>query len=150
MKPRSLYVWILHWGNLPLPKHPGHLATSGDIFGCHGWGRGRLEVLPTSRSFPGVSDSKGSAHNAGNLGSIPGFGKFPWRRKWQSTPVFFPGESHGQRSLMGYSPWDHKESDTTERLILHFTNIYLLDAKDATKYSTMQNKEFSSTKCQYC
>ena len=45
---------------------------SGDIFGCHGWGRGRLEVLPTSRSFPGVSDSKGSAYNAGNLGLIPG------------------------------------------------------------------------------
>ena len=114
---------------------------SGDIFGCHGWGRG---------SFPGVSDSKGSAYNAGNLGSIPGLGKFPWRRKWQPTPVFFPGESHGQRSLMGYSPWDHKESDTTEQLILHFTNICFLDAKEATKYSTMQNKEFSSAKCQYC
>ena len=40
--------------------------------------------------------------------------KIPWRRKWQSTPVFLPGESHGQRSLVGYSPWDHKESDTTE------------------------------------
>ena len=38
----------------------------------------------------------------------------PWRRKWQSTPVFFPGESHGQRSLVGYSPWGHKELDTTE------------------------------------
>ena len=31
--------------------------------------------------------------------------KIPWRRKWQPTPVFLPGESHGQRSLMGYSPW---------------------------------------------
>ena len=46
----------------------------------------------------------------------PGVGKNPWRRKWQPTPVFLPGESHGQRSLAGYSPWDHKESDTTERL----------------------------------
>ena len=36
------------------------------------------------------------------------------RRKWQPTPVFLPGESHGQRSLVGYSPWGHKESDTTE------------------------------------
>ena len=62
---------------------------SGDIFGCHGWGRGGLEVLPMSRSFLGVSDSKGSAYNAGNLGLIPGLGKFPWRRKWQPTPVFF-------------------------------------------------------------
>jgi len=36
------------------------------------------------------------------------------RRKWQSPPVFLPGESHGQRSLGGYSPWGRKESDTTE------------------------------------
>ena len=39
-----------------------------------------------------------------------------WRRKWQPTSVFLPGESQGQRSLVGYSPWGHKESDTTERL----------------------------------
>ena len=38
----------------------------------------------------------------------------PWRRKWQSTPVLLPGKSHGQRSLVGYSLWDRKESDTTE------------------------------------
>ena len=37
-----------------------------------------------------------------------------WRRKWQPTPVFLPGESHGQRSLVGYSPWGRKGSDTTE------------------------------------
>jgi len=52
--------------------------------------------------------------------SIPKFdpwvGKIPWRRKWQPTPVFSPRESHGQRSLVGYSPWDCKELDTTERL----------------------------------
>ena len=44
----------------------------------------------------------------------PWVGKIPWRRKWQPTPVLLPGKSHGQRSLVGYSPWDHKESDTTE------------------------------------
>ena len=38
-------------------------------------------------------------------------GKVPWRRAWQPTPVFLPGESHGQRSLVGYSPWVHKDSD---------------------------------------
>ena len=38
---------------------------------------------------------------------------------WQPTPVFLPGESHGQRSLAGYSPWGHKELDTTERLHFH-------------------------------
>ena len=39
----------------------------------------------------------------------PWVGKIPWRRTWQPTPEFLPGESHGQRSLAGYSPWDHKE-----------------------------------------
>ena len=38
----------------------------------------------------------------------------PWRREWQLTPVFLPGESHGQRSLVGYNPWGYKESDTTD------------------------------------
>ena len=41
--------------------------------------------------------------------------KIPWRRKWQPTPVFLPGNSRGQRSLAGYSPWGRRESDTTER-----------------------------------
>ena len=40
----------------------------------------------------------------------------PWRRAWQPTPVFLPGESHGQRSLAGYSPWGQKQSNTTEWL----------------------------------
>ena len=43
----------------------------------------------------------------------PWVGKIPWRRVWQPTPEFLPGESHGQRSLVVYSPWDHKESDMT-------------------------------------
>ena len=49
-------------------------------------------------------------------GFNPWVGKIPWRRKWQHTPtpVFLPGEFHGQTSLAGYSPWSHKESDTTE------------------------------------
>ena len=42
-----------------------------------------------------------------------------WRSKWQPTPVLLPGKFHGQKSLVGYSPWGHKELDTTERL--HFT-----------------------------
>ena len=46
----------------------------------------------------------------------PWVGKIPWRREWQSTPAFLPGESHGQRSLVGYSPWSHKDSDTPEWL----------------------------------
>ena len=49
----------------------------------------------------------------------------PWRRKWQPTPVFLPGESHRWRSLLGYSPWGRKESDTTEQL----THMFLIIAK---------------------
>ena len=51
--------------------------------------------------------------NAGHVkrhGFDPWVSKIPWRREWQPTPVFLPREYHGQRSLVGYSPWDHKES----------------------------------------
>ena len=44
----------------------------------------------------------------------PWVGKIPLRRAWQPTPIFLSGESHGERSLEGYSPWYHTESDTTE------------------------------------
>ena len=49
-----------------------------------------------------------------------------WRRKWQTTPVSLPGKSHGQRGLVGCSPWNRKDSDTTERLTLsvRFTRLY--------------------------
>ena len=43
-----------------------------------------------------------------DMDSIPGLGRFPWRRKWQPTPVFFLEESYGQRSFMDYSPWGFK------------------------------------------
>ena len=46
----------------------------------------------------------------------PWVGKIPGSRKWQPTLVLLPGESHGQRSLTGYNPWGHKESDTTEHM----------------------------------
>ena len=51
---------------------------------------------------------KSSACNVGDPGSISVLGRAPKRRKCQPTPVFLPGESNGQRSLLGYSPWDHK------------------------------------------
>ena len=57
----------------------------------------------------------------GRPGFDPWVGKIPWRRKWQPTPVLLPGKFHGLRSLVGYSPWGRKESDTTERL--HFLSL---------------------------
>ena len=53
-------------------------------------------------------------------GFNPWVGKIHWKRAWQPTPVFLPGESHGGRSLVGYRLWGCKELDTTERLHFHF------------------------------
>ena len=55
----------------------------------------------------------------------PWIGKIPWRREWLPTPVFLPRDSHGQRSLAGYSPWGCKELDTTEQLTLTFMILFL-------------------------
>ena len=75
-----------------------------------------LDLGITLRDFPGGSDGKASAYNERDPGSIPKM----WRRKWQPTPVLWPGKSHGRRSVVGYSPWGPKETDTTERLHFHF------------------------------
>ena len=66
--------------------------------------------------FPGDSDGKESACNAGDLVSIPGLGKSPG--DGNGNPLQHSCLSHRQRSLEGYSPWNRKESDTTERLKL--------------------------------
>ena len=58
-----------------------------------------------------------------DVGLIPGSGRFPWKRKWRPTPVFVPGESHGQRSLVGYNLWGCKESDMTDRLSTHVYEV---------------------------
>ena len=84
-------------------------------------------------AFVNNSDGKESACNTGD----PWVGKISWRRKWQPTPVFLPRESQGRRSLVGYSPWGCKESDTTERASqLHvklMTNLdSILKSRDIT------------------
>ena len=69
--------------------------------------------------FPGgavVKNFPANAGDAGERGFDPCVRNILWRRACQPTPVLLPGESHGQRSLTGYSPWARKESDTTERL----------------------------------
>ena len=53
----------------------------------------------------------------GRPGFNPWVRKIPWRRKWQPAPVFLPEEFHGQRNLVGYSPWGLRESDMPEKLI---------------------------------
>ena len=78
-------------------------------------------VSSSHKDFPGASDCKSICLQCGRPGFDLWVGKIPCRRKWQSTPVLLPGKSHGQRSLVGYSPWGRKESDTTEQL--HFTSL---------------------------
>ena len=66
--------------------------------------------------------------------------KIPWIRKWQPTPVCLPGKSHGQSSLVGYSPWHCKESDTTERLT----------HKWARTTNTQMNQKCRDSEAQMC
>ena len=80
----------------------------------------RLKKKQT-KNFPCGSDGKSVSLQCRRPGFDPRVGKIPWRRKWQPTPVFLPEKSHGQRSLVGYSPWGRKELHTTEWL--HFLSL---------------------------
>ena len=69
--------------------------------------------------FPGDSDGKESACSARDLALISGSGRSPGEgNEWLSIPAFLPGKFHGQRSLVGYSPWGRKELDMIEQLTL--------------------------------
>ena len=67
----------------------------------------------------------------------PWVGKIPWRREWLPTPVFLPGEFHGQRSLGGYSPWGHKELDTTEQLTLSLSLLWGFSREETYQVSVI-------------
>ena len=75
-------------------------------------------LLPLPVDFPGGSDSKASAYNVGDLGSTPGSERSPGEGNGNPLQYFCLEKSHGQRNLVGYSPWGHKELDMTEQL--HF------------------------------
>ena len=76
-----------------------------------------------SLGFPSGSDGKEAACNVRDQSSISGSGRFPGEGNGNPTSVFLPGEFHGQRSLVSYSPWSHKELDTTERH--SYTHTYI-------------------------
>jgi len=124
-----------------------------DYLGNLVWERSPLCLNPLG--FPGGSDGKEFAFDAGDLGSIPRSGMISWRREWQPTPVFLPGEFHAERSLVGYSTWGHREVDATEQiprpyklnLFSEFTIISSLNCP-----SLMANRKFcpcflNSLKC---
>ena len=70
---------------------------------------------PTSLGLPWCLSGKEFACQCRRWGFSLWVRKIPWRRKWQPTPVFWPGKFHGWRSLAGYSPWGHKEWASTQR-----------------------------------
>ena len=80
------------------------------------------------RGFPGGTTGKEPAcqcRRHKRHGFDPWVRKIPWRREWQPTPVFLYGEFHGQRSLVGYSSWGSKESDSTEQLTFNISMLKL-------------------------
>jgi len=111
----------------------------GGLACCDSWGRKESEttewliwsdLIWSSFGFPMWCSGKDPAWWCRRLkrhGFDPWVRKTPWRRIWQPAPAFLPGEFHGQRNLVDYSPWGQKESDMTERLTrLHTSTLYLV------------------------
>ena len=69
-----------------------------------------IMIATISGGFPDGSNGKESACKYRRPGCDPWVRKIPWRREWLPTPLILPGESHGQRSLVSYSPWGHKKT----------------------------------------
>ena len=115
----------LQWNHSPkreLKLSAGHSSSSlGKKSFIYGGGVSYLS------GFPGGTSGKESTCQCRRCGFNSWVRKIPWRKKWQPILVFLPGESHGQRRLAGYSPWDHKESDTIEPLSTHAS--YLLERR---------------------
>ena len=126
---------VINLGNLALAIQSSRVPGITHLF--H-----EASVYPASLAAQKVE----SACNTGDLGSRPGFnpwiGKIPWKRKWQPTPVFLPGKSHGWRSLAGYSAWGPKESDMTEWLTL---SVLCLAIQALSIYSHIRNELVTTT-----
>ena len=93
-----------------------------------------LGVLLYFSGFPGGSEVKASACNAGDMGSIPGLGRSPG--KGNDNPLFLPGESHGRRSLAGYSPWGRKNS----YILVGYKTTLQSDKSDRTSKDQLHSK----------
>ena len=112
----------------------GQFLPLGDIcwryFWLDGRGGGGYRHL-VDRGLPRWCSGKEYACQWRRFGFDPWAGKIPWSRKWQPTPVLLPGKSHGQKSTVGYSPWDHKHWDTSEWLSAQW-----VEARGAAEYGT--------------
>ena len=113
-----------HWLNgHEFEQALGDSEGQGGLACCSPWGgkelgtTERLNWTYSGRGFPVGSDSK-ECLQCQRPGFNPWVGKIPWRGEWLPTPIFLPGEFHGQRRLVGYGSWTHKEPDTTKHLTL--------------------------------
>ena len=96
--------------------------------------------------FPSGSDSKASAYNTGDLGSIPGLGRSPGEGNGNPLQYSCLEKSYGWRSLVGYSPWGHKELDMTLELHFHLhadDTTLMAESKEELKSLLMKVKEVS-------
>ena len=108
------------------------------------------EILSDNRRYKGLPKRRSSKEAVCQAGDtrdrdlIPGSGRSP--RAGNGTPVFLAGKSHGQRNLVGYSPWDRKKSDTTEHTHTHTTDTVLthLQARHSLTYLVLSPKHFIS------
>ena len=126
--PAMQETWVRSWvGKIPWRRErlPTPVFWPGEFCGLYSpWGCKELDMTETFTfmcymGFPGGASGKEPACQCRRLrrcGFDPWVGKIPWRegKAWQALPVFLPGETHGQKSLLGYSPWGHIESDMTE------------------------------------
>ena len=116
-----LLGWFSRWGRNTGGMH----HCQGETLTFRHWG-----YLLKGKGFPGGASGKEPTCQCTRCETRwlnPRIRKIPRRRAWQPTPVFLPRESHGQRSLVGYSPWGHKELDTTwahMRVYLYLLNMY--------------------------
>ena len=111
-----IFFWLCLWHLVPPIREWTHAPCIGSM---ESYPLDRQEtpwyadfewLMSDTSGFPGGASDKEPSDSHW----IPGSGRSPWRRAWQPSPVFLPGESHGQRSLVGHSPWGHKASVTTK------------------------------------
>ena len=111
----------LSTGRARTPSQPCRLCS-----GSLDTGAGFLSLRPAGLGCSSGARGKDPAckcRRCKRLRFDPWVGKTPWRRKWQPTPVFLPGECHGQRSPAGYSPWGQKEPDTLKQLSTQASSV---------------------------
>ena len=112
--PRGAHSSVLAW-RIPGTAGPGGLPSTESHRVGHDW----RDLAAAAEEPDGASGKEPTCQCRRHKRCVfnPWVGKIPWRRKWQPTPVYVLGESHGQRSLMGYSPWGCKESNMTEACV---------------------------------